>query len=245
MEWLMMQSDAARQIEQAARLVGYRNGHRYRVRGEFLFRGIPFNRKQVLEVGCGTGAWAIWAALHGADRVIGLEPEADGSTEQTRKKFGENVSKLGLDGKIVPSRDRLEELTNLANPLDVVVMFNVINHLDEAAVVVLDRDADALNRYVISLKRLRARMRSGGWVVVADCGRQNFWNQIGLTAPLARSIEWQKHQQPRLWTQVFAASGFRLFDLRWSPLQPFPRITANWLVQYLTCSHFVMRLRAA
>jgi len=37
----------------------------------------------VLEVGCGTAAWVIWAAINGAKQAIGIEPESDGSTSQT------------------------------------------------------------------------------------------------------------------------------------------------------------------
>ncbi|HEV8725276.1 MAG TPA: class I SAM-dependent methyltransferase [Candidatus Binatia bacterium] len=240
-----MMQDRAGQIELAARLVGYRNASRYQTRGEFLFKGIPLDRKHVLEVGCGIGAWAIWATLHGADRVIGLEPEADGSTSQVRNRLQENISKLGLGAKILSTSDRLEELADLEPLFDVVVMFNVINHLDEAAVIVLNQDRGAFEKYVTMLKRVRAQMRAGGWIIVADCARRNFWNQIGFTAPLVPWIEWHKHQNPRVWARVFAASGFRLFDLRWSPLQPFPRLTSNWLAQYLTCSDFVMRLRAS
>jgi SAM-dependent methyltransferase len=233
------------QLEVAASLVGYRNGSRYRTRGEFLFNGVPLREKSVLEVGCGAGAWAIWAALHGAARVIGLEPEADGSRRHIRERLLENIETLGLQTKIVAVDGCLEELAETEAMFDVVVMFNVINHLDEAAVVVLDQDRKAFEKYVAVLKKLRAQMRAGGWIIVADCARRNFWNQIGLTSPLVPWIEWHKHQNPRTWVKVFAASGFRPFDLRWSPMQPLPRLTSNWLAQYVTCSDFVMRLRAA
>jgi hypothetical protein len=75
----------------------------------------------------------------------------------------------------------------------VVIMFNVINHLDEDAVVVLHQDPVAFERYVTLLKNLHFRMRPGGWIVVADCARANFWPRLGLGSPFARSIEWHKH----------------------------------------------------
>jgi SAM-dependent methyltransferase len=240
-----MQGTVHDQLELAAPLVGYRNGSRYRTRGEFLFKGVPLREKNVLEVGCGPGTWAIWAALHGAARVIGLEPEADGSTLHVRERLRQNIGALGLGTKILVVDGCIQELEGSEALFDVVVMFNVINHLDEAAVVVLNQDRGAFDRYVTLLKKVRAQMRTGGWIIVADCARRNFWNQIGLRAPFVPWIEWHKHQNPPVWARVFGASGFRLFDLRWSPLQPFPRLTSNWLVQYVTCSDFVMRLRAA
>ena len=75
------------QLEEAARLVGYANSTRYRARAEFLFRGIKLSGAQVLDVGCGTGAWSIWAALQDADRVVGIEPEAAGSNPNTLLSF--------------------------------------------------------------------------------------------------------------------------------------------------------------
>ena len=231
------------QFELAAGLVGYGSGFRYQVRGNFLFQGIPLRDANVLEVGCGTGAWAIWAALNGADRVIGIEPEAQGSTSSGLEKFKQSIELLKLGRKVVATDQYLHQLPLQAQPFDVVVMFNVINHLDEDAVVVLQQDPHAFERYVTLLKNLHLRMRPDGWVVVADCARANFWPRLGLPSPFARSIEWHKHQNPDVWVNVFEQAGFLKSDLRWSPLQPFPRLTANRLVQYFTCSHFVLRFR--
>src|SRR5579862_744760 len=68
-------TDANDLLERAARLVGYASAKRYRNRGSFLFQGIPLQTASVLEVGCGKGAWAIWAALNGAARSVGIDPE--------------------------------------------------------------------------------------------------------------------------------------------------------------------------
>jgi hypothetical protein len=122
-------------------------------------------------------------------------------------------------------------------------MYNVINHLNEEAVTVLHNDPLAFKQYVVLLQYLRTLMQPSGWVIVADCARDNLWPRLGLRAPLATSIEWHKHQNPAVWENVFKQAGFRCVDLRWSPLQPLLRLTANWLVQYVTCSHFVLRFQ--
>lgn len=233
------------QFEQAGRLVGYATGNRYQMRGEFLFRGIPLTGATVLEVGCGTGAWAIWSALKGAHRVVGIDPESKGSAPGTLAAFRRTIETLGLSGQTEALACSLEELPTSDRSFDVVVMYDAINHLDEDAVVNLHRDQGAVRRYVTLLRHLRSRVHEGSWVVVADCGRDNAWRRLGLRSPLAPSIEWHKHQNPHTWVMVFAQAGFRKMDLRWSPLQPFPRLTANWLAQYLTCSHFVLRFQAA
>lgn len=231
-------------LELAARLVGYSNGKRYSIRGEFLFTGIPLAGARVLEIGCGTGAWAIWGALHGAERVLGIDPEAKGSTVNTLETFRCTIDRLGLGGVVKATDHFLHQLPAQEQRFDVAVMYNVVNHLDEDAVVVLHRNRAAFKQYVSILKKLRVLMHPGGWVIVADCARTNLWPQLGLRSPLGRTIEWYKHQDPRTWVDVFAQAGFCYSDLRWSPLYPFHRLTANWLVQYLTCSHFVLRCRA-
>jgi cyclopropane fatty-acyl-phospholipid synthase-like methyltransferase len=213
------------------------------MRGDFLFSGVPLLGAHVLEVGCGTGAWAIWAALHGADHVVGIEPGADGSSQGTLDRLRSSIMELGLESRIQARAAFLHELPMPERPYDVVVMYNVINHLDEEAVIVLDRDQSALARYIDLLKDLRSRMRFGGWLIIADCGRDNFWVRLGLQSPFVPSIEWHKHQNPRTWISVLDQAGFRTMDLRWSPLQPFTKLTANRFVQYLTCSHFVLRLQ--
>jgi Predicted RNA methylase len=240
----MSKRRAVDQFDLAGRLVGYATSTRYRVRGDFLFAGIPLAGAHLLEVGCGTGAWGIWAALHGAHRVIGIEPEATGSSPGTLATFQQIVATLGLGEQIEATEHSLQEFPIPERPFDVVIMYNVINHLDEEAVVVLHRDAEAFARYVSILQNLRLLMRSDGWVVVADCMRDNFWPRLGLHSPFAPGIEWSKHQSPHTWIDIFEHAGFQSFDLRWSPLQPFPKLTANRFVQWLTCSHFVLRLRA-
>lgn len=231
-------------LEVAARLVGYATGARYRMRGAFLFEGIPLAGAQVLEIGCGRGAWSIWAALHGASHVIGIEPGADGSTAGSLDTMRRSIMILGLDDRIDARSELLQDLPRPDTPYDVVMMFNVINHLDEDAVTVLHKDHHACQRYIALLQDLRARMHAGSWLIVADCGRDNLWLRLGLSSPLAPTIEWHKHQNPDTWINIFEQAGFRSVDLRWSPLQPFPKLTANWLVQYLTGSHFVLRLQA-
>lgn len=245
MEGLTVSKDLTTdRFELAARLVGYANGTRYKVRGDFLFTGIPLDAAHVLEVGCGTGAWAIWAALHGADRVVAIEPEAQGSTSNTLATFRRTIEILELNGKITATDHYLHQLPLQQELFDIIVMYNVINHLDEDAVAVLHQNPAALARYVAILQDLRLRMRPDGSVIVADCARTNLWNQLGLVSPFARCIEWHKHQNPPVWIDVFERANYQYLDLRWQPLQPFSRLTANWFMQYVTCSLFVLRFRA-
>ncbi|MCO5091030.1 class I SAM-dependent methyltransferase [Bosea sp. (in: a-proteobacteria)] len=239
-----MTPDSMDAVAKVARDVGYRSADRYQARCKFLFDGVRLTGARVLDVGCGRGALALWAGLHGASHVLGIEPESDGSTQGMLSSFQGTIDKLGL-GPVVKSRACfLEDITPSDGCFDVVVLFNVINHLDEKAVTSLHTSKDSAESYTKVLRHLRTIVADGGSVIVADCGRRNFWNDIGLRNPLMPTIEWHKHQQPKLWASIFEGAGFALHDLRWSPLYPLGAITSNWPVHYFTASHFTLRFKA-
>ncbi len=224
--------------------MGYKSADRYTSRCEFLFRNIPFSQKRFLDVGCGRGAFCLWAAIKGADYVLGIEPEASGSTSGASVGFRQAIKELDLGKRVFAEAVRLQDLQAPARLFDIAVLFNVVNHLDEDAVVRLAHDSAAVGKYVSILAHLRSLVIRDGYIIVADCGRSNFWNGLGLRSPIAPTIEWRKHQNPEVWVAVFARAGFVLHDLRWSSLYPWRRLTGNRLVQYLTTSHFVLRFRA-
>lgn len=230
-------------LETAARLLGYANAKRYWSRGAFLFRGVPLQNASVLDVGCGTGTWAIWTAMNGANSV-GIEPEADGGKQGTLESFRRNIKTLGLEGQVEAYSSTLQGFSSDHRTFDVVVLYNVINHLDEDAVKTLHKSERMASRYVDLLKGLRTRVRSGGAVVVADCARSNLWPDLGLRCPFAPWIEWEKHQDPAQWIRVFERAGFKVASRRWSPYYGIRTLSANSVFHYLTCSHFTLQFTA-
>lgn len=230
-------------LAKVAQAVGYRSLRRYQKRTNFLFHQIPLKGRRLLDVGCGRGAFALWAALHGADYVLGLEPESDGSTSGTLATFKGLIEDLGLGGKVEARGLFLEELSEV-QAFDVIIMYNVINHLDENAVTRLPDDDEAAGRFLAIARRLRSLLNTGGWLILADCGRSNFWHSLGVPSPLSPTIDWEKHQEAPVWLDLFTRAGFRPQDWRWSPLYPFGALSANRVVQYLTMSHYVLRFRA-
>lgn len=231
-------------LETAARLVGYANARRYWSRGTFLFQGISLQSASVLDVGCGIGTWAIWAAMNGAVRSVGIEPEADGAKQGTLEGFRRNIKLLELQDRVEAYPSTLQQFPSHDRKFDVVVMYNVINHLDEEAVTALHTNQRMAARYVDLLKGLRGRITTGGTVVVADCARSNLWPHLGLRSPVAPWIEWQKHQNPPQWIRVFERAGFRLGSRRWSPYYGIRAVSTNSLFHYLTCSHFTLQFVA-
>lgn len=228
-------------LETAARLLGYASAKRYSNRGMFLFRGVPLQAASVLDVGCGIGSWAIWAAMNGAAKSVGIEPEGDGSKQGTLEAFRQNIRLLELQGQVEAYSATLQEFSSHDRKFDVVVMYNVINHLDESAVKTLHKNENMAARYVDLLKRLRTKIRRGGTIIVADCARSNLWPHLGLRSPFARWIEWEKHQDPSQWIRVFERAGFKITSRRWSPYYGVRALSTNSVFHYLTCSHFTLQ----
>ena len=54
---------------------------------QYLFKGIDFKNKTVLDIVGGTGLFSFFCALNGASEVVVLEPEFDGSTIGMKSKF--------------------------------------------------------------------------------------------------------------------------------------------------------------
>lgn len=226
----------------AAKRIGYSSLKRYALRSKFIFDGLMLENKRILEIGCGSGAFCIWAALNGAEYVLGIEPEAEGSTSGSLTKFCETAEKLKLTN-IEAKGLFLNQLEIPQKLFDIILMYNVINHLDENSVENLHKDKGAAEKYIMLLRDMKKFLNPGGFIIAADCARSNFWNDIGLKSPIAKTIEWHKHQNPRQWIDIFSQAGYSLYDFRWSFLYPIGKLASNYLVQYFTTSHFVLRFK--
>lgn len=216
-----------------------------RLIGSFDVRG-----KRVLEIGCGSGTYCLLMAFAGAEEVVGLEPEVDGSTSGSFEAFAGKVTRTGLTN-IKMYKVTLEDYDLDANgPFDLVLTYNVVNHLNKGAVQRLHFDESAKEMYQGIFKRIHQSIHPGGVFVLADCSRHNIFSgtsRLGLyKGPLTRSIEWDKHQRPMVWKKLLRETGFEHFELEyWIPyvLRKVPFLANNRVFSYLTISHFTLRAR--
>ncbi|WP_146530348.1 class I SAM-dependent methyltransferase [Novipirellula artificiosorum] len=208
-----------------------------------VFMKTDLSGKSLLDVGCGVGALALGSAASGVRHAVGLEPEVDGSTsgffctgERLIKSLG--FSNVSIRNNMLANYDFDE------SPFDVIVMYNVINHLNEEACSRILTSDEARTLYIQQLSHLREYISPGGEMLVADCARSNFFGDLGIRNPIAKTIEWQKHQNPRIWASIFEEAGFSSTEFWWNPihkLRGFGRFARTSAIAYFTNSHFVLR----
>lgn len=215
---------------------------------ELMFRDVELRGKSLLDVGGGSGAISFYAAARGA-RAVCLEPGGDGSNPRMRQIFDSYLRGLGSDDDVHVElvEDTLQNLDRVMRPFDVVVLNNAINHLDEQACQTLPDDRAARNRYLAMFRRIAELTAPGGYLIVTDAGRYNFWNRIGRRSPFAPSIEWHLHQQPEIWESLLREAGFGGTSVRWNTHARLGAVgqalLGNRLGGYLTNSHFILRMR--
>src|SRR5690606_14229485 len=132
------------------------------------------------------GLFAFYAAINGAEKVIVMEPEFDGSTAGIQKQFEQLKSLLGNLENVEFSNRTLQNYTAL-NKFDVVLLHNSINHLDEDSCQRLHYDIEAQKKYLAIFEIICEICVPGAELIITDCSSQNFFAHIGVTNPFAKS----------------------------------------------------------
>ncbi len=223
--------------------LGYKSSRRFLQRGSSIFSDVDFSGKSVLDVGCGRGAWSFWAKLQGAGEVWGLEPELDGATSGTRDKFNLIKKDLGLDDSINVHNLKLQDLFT-DKKFDIIILYNVINHLDEDSVVHYAPGTSSHGNLVKLAQFLKSYLSPDGQIIFTDAGKVNYFSKLGITPPLARTIEWEKHLEPNDWMKVFSEAGFRDGKLNWASVYPLGRFSQFELFQRFVGPLFILKFRA-
>jgi SAM-dependent methyltransferase len=182
-----------------------------------LFGDMDFRNKTMLEIGCGKGMLCLWAAIHGARHVVGLEPLAEGAydSSECHNAFRSMAQQLGLpQARILPQTVQAFDCPD--NYFDVVLSVASINHLDEKNCVALGRSTEAEKEYQNIFRNIARMMKPGGKLIVIDAARRNFFGDLGLRNPMSPNIEWFKHQQPQYWSKLLSECGLGEPRICWS-----------------------------
>jgi SAM-dependent methyltransferase len=216
---------------------------------DFLFDGAPVTGRRMLDVGAGDGRFSFYAACAGAREVVSLEPGGAGSRHGQSGLEFERLARRVNAPAVRLVRQTLQDFENDGSPYDIVLLHSSINHLDEDACIHLHRDAAARERYARIFAKLAALTAPGGTLIIVDAARRNLFGDLHITNPLARTIEWPKHQQPKLWAELICPAGFEQPVIHWTTFNTLRRpgriLLGNPAAAYLTLSGFCLTLRRA
>jgi SAM-dependent methyltransferase len=221
-------------------------GREYTHRCRTLFDSIDFRGKNVLETGCGKGLMCMWAKIHGAAHVVGLEPMADGcyDTPKCFTDFAKMATDLGLEHtEMLPLK--LEDYRP-TEKFDIVLSLASINHLDEPACIDLQRSREAHDRYVATFQRVRDLMTDDGILFICDATNRSLFSDLRMRNPFNPDIEWFKHQAPETWADLLKECGFGRPQIGWlsQPSLTFLGIgTVPKPIAYLSSSAFRLQMQ--
>jgi 16S rRNA G966 N2-methylase RsmD len=175
-----------------------------------LFKNEELQNKHVLDIGGGIGLLSFFMASEKAESVILLEPEADGSQKVNMEKFTLLQNEFKPYSRSIFRISRTIQEFTTEEKFDYLVLYASINHLDESACINLQNSENAREAYRNIFIKLKSLSKNGAKLVIVDCMRSNLFYHLGLTSPLAKTIEWHKHQNPRVWNEIISSTGWQI-----------------------------------
>jgi hypothetical protein len=211
----------------------------------WLFEGVDFAGKTMLDIGGSAGLNGFYAACNGARDVLCVNPGRDGGTSGASQKFSRLKRRLGLDNiHLEPAL--FQSFEARGRSFDVVLLQDCVNHLDENACIYLLADPEARARYRRIFQKIAALANPGATLILCDCSRHNFFAALGLRNPVMPTVEWEKHQPPEVWAALLAQVGFVNPRIRWSSFNRLGSagelLLGNRFAAYFLKSHFCLSM---
>lgn len=221
---------------------GHQNPRGYQRHMGELFGSTSLTNSSVLEIGSGRGLLSLYCAASGAERVVSIEPELEGSVSGVVATQRKRIQAMELQNIELRTEDFHQ--TNLADEkFDIIVLYSVLNHLYETPENAR-HSRSAFDNYVDIARRLHSLLRSGGTLIASDACRYCIWTQlrrIGYPTSWCleqRTIHWRIHQQPNVWKNIFRSAGFDHFAVRY-PV-PFRLRYFRWFLENAVANFAIM-----
>jgi len=193
----------------------YPNKYNLRFYLDLIYKGIDFKGKNVIDIGGGAGLHSFYAATKGANKVICLEPEADGSRKGVIDKFL-NLKNLLNSTNVSLESSTIQSFNSDGEKFDILILHGSINHLNESACIDLLSDENSRAVYHSIFLKLSSLAKAGAKMIICDCSRYNFFATLRVPNLIDPGIEWHKHQSPEVWADMLKDVGFIKPRVKWT-----------------------------
>ena len=201
--------------------------HRYYLDYEpyegFLFhaqeelKDISLNGKEVLEIGCGRGAFSLYMALSGkAKMILALDESAGFGADEAYLRGLEEIVKSQSIVNVETMKASITTVTFPAETFDVIVANFSLHHVVRSSWCLPD-NSEAQRELLDLLTALKTCLRKNGILVLREMSRINFWRFMPYRWKMSH-IDWEIHPTLREWLAVLKQAGFR--DVSYSFLTP-------------------------
>jgi SAM-dependent methyltransferase len=211
-----------------------------------LFHGVKLIDKTFLDIGGGSGIFSFYAACNGANKVMCLEPEVDGSKTNVTDIFNYIKNQLMLESNIILNKSLIQNYNPSEGKFDVVLMHYSINHLSELNCIKLKNDNNAKAIYKNIFQHIYNISNNGATIIIVDQAKCNIFPLLNLKNPFVPTIEWEKHQSPYLWANIMSEVGFKKKNVSWLSFNRFGKIgkylTGNIIVSFFLNSTFCLTM---
>jgi SAM-dependent methyltransferase len=202
-----------------------------------LFKGIDLTGKRVLDIGGGFGLHSFYAGCLGAEEVICLEPEIEGSSALVIEKYKRLQNQLNMNNVMLKT-ETFQDFNNDGKLFDLILSHYSINHLDESACITLLENEESKNKYKSIAVKLSSMAKQGATIIVCDCSNHNFFAHLGIKNPFAPTISWNLHHAPEIWIKILKGARFTNEKIKWTSFGEFKNI-GRLLIGYKYISYFL------
>jgi|GEM_PF-3566726 len=215
-----------------------------------MFRNIPIAGRSALDIGSGRGLTTIWLAMQGAQRVVSMEPEMEGSTSGVIQLQRDRLNKLSLRQVEFVTTDFQHYEPD--EKFDIVVSNASINHLDESEKNAM-HDRDTFESFVVIAKKMKELLNPDGVAVITDASRHGFFSlarAFGMPKRLcyySKTIEYKIHQNAGTWKKIFLEGGFRGIEIEHPIPHAFRHVEPlfnNAVASFFLQGSFILRARS-
>ena len=205
----------------------------------YVFDGIDLSSKNIADVGGGNGIASFYACVSDPScNSWVVDPIEEGSNSQMMQQYSAFQNRFSCE-RVRYHRDVIDTLEH-PQMFDILLLHNSINHIVED---LLGLEQTDLTSFRQRLQSIISRLRVGGVLIVAECGRRNLWGDLGFKSPFSPTIEWKIHKEPEFWREILEPLGVEHLKTTWSARREFgsfgKRFLSNRFAAYVTNSHFV------